>query len=92
MEDFLCLFISFLLADTFEHARQRGTEDVTYYLSKEVLKGNVTNILFLTPCHATPYYSTVHHNIPMRFLDCSPRFELWKFGTGTVFQYMHLFM
>ena len=31
-----------------------------------------TSVLFLTPCHATPYHSHVHRNIPMRFLDCSP--------------------
>ncbi|KAM0986031.1 hypothetical protein ACFX13_013501 [Malus domestica] len=54
---------------------QRGTEDVTYYLSKEVLHGKVTKVLFLMPCHATPYYSMVHRNLPMRFLDCSPSEE-----------------
>ena len=31
-----------------------------------------TTLLFLTPCHATPYYSHLHHPVPMRFLDCSP--------------------
>ncbi len=31
-----------------------------------------TSVLFLTPCHATPYYSHTHAPIPMRFLDCSP--------------------
>lgn len=31
-----------------------------------------TSVLFLTPCHATPYYTHVHAPIPMRFLDCSP--------------------
>ncbi|CAB4292832.1 unnamed protein product [Prunus armeniaca] len=73
--------IFFLLATNIPMAlymslvHQRGTEDVTYYLSKEVLDGKVTNILFLMPCHATPYYATVHHNLPMRFLDCSPREE-----------------
>lgn len=30
------------------------------------------SVLFLTPCHATPYYSHVHAPLPMRFLDCSP--------------------
>ncbi|KAJ6731647.1 GLYCOSYLTRANSFERASE [Salix purpurea] len=43
-------------------AHQRGTEDV---------KG----ILFLMPCHATPYYSTLHYDLPMRILDCSPSEE-----------------
>ncbi|XP_047321722.1 mannosyltransferase APTG1 [Impatiens glandulifera] len=51
---------------------QRGSEDVMNYLSDEAQKGNVGSILFLTPCHATPYYSTLHRNLPMRFLDCSP--------------------
>ncbi|KAF5789457.1 putative hexosyltransferase [Helianthus annuus] len=51
---------------------QRGTEDVMNYLAKEAHQGNVKSVLFLTPCHATPYYSTLHQNLPMRFLDCSP--------------------
>ncbi|KAK4490478.1 hypothetical protein RD792_001155 [Penstemon davidsonii] len=51
---------------------QRGTEDVMNYLSKEASEDRVKGILFLTPCHATPYYSTLHHNLPMRFLDCTP--------------------
>nr|GMC90353.1 GPI mannosyltransferase 3 [Ipomoea batatas] len=54
---------------------QRGTEDVMNYLSVEAVDGNVRNILFLTPCHATPYYSTLHRNVPMRFLDCTPSEE-----------------
>lgn len=54
---------------------QRGTEDVMNYLSVEAVDGNVRNILFLTPCHATPYYSTLHRNLPMRFLDCTPSEE-----------------
>ncbi|KAI3747923.1 hypothetical protein L6452_10662 [Arctium lappa] len=51
---------------------QRGTEDVMNYLAKEAHHANLKSILFLTPCHATPYYSTLHQNLPMRFLDCSP--------------------
>lgn len=30
-----------------------------------------TQALFLTPCHATPYYGYLHRDIPMRFLTCS---------------------
>ncbi len=30
------------------------------------------SVLFLTPCHATPYYAHVHRPLPLRFLDCSP--------------------
>ncbi|KAJ3685820.1 hypothetical protein LUZ61_014984 [Rhynchospora tenuis] len=51
---------------------QRGTEDVMYYLSKEAHKGEVSSILFLMPCHSTPYYSSLHYNVTMRFLDCTP--------------------
>ncbi|XP_066366754.1 mannosyltransferase APTG1-like [Miscanthus floridulus] len=51
---------------------QRGTEDVMYYLSKEAHDGRVKSVLFLMPCHSTPYYSTLHYDLPMRFLDCTP--------------------
>ncbi|KAL8556966.1 hypothetical protein ACS0TY_004442 [Phlomoides rotata] len=54
---------------------QRGTEDVMNYLAKEAQENKVKSILFLTPCHATPYYSTLHYNLPMRFLDCTPSEE-----------------
>ncbi|XP_065861943.1 mannosyltransferase APTG1 isoform X2 [Euphorbia lathyris] len=54
---------------------QRGTEDVMIYLSKEAHNEKVKSILFLMPCHATPYYSTLHRHLPMRFLDCSPSEE-----------------
>ncbi|CAN7114217.1 unnamed protein product [Brassica rapa subsp. narinosa] len=53
--------------------QQRGTEDAMNYLSEEAYKGRVKSILFLMPCHSTPYYSTLHSNIPMQFLDCTPR-------------------
>lgn len=45
------------------------------YLSEEAEENRVESILFLTPCHATPYYSTLHRNISMRFLDCTPRYN-----------------
>ncbi|EXB94916.1 GPI mannosyltransferase 3 [Morus notabilis] len=74
----LRLPVLFLLATNIPMAlymnliHQRGSEDVMNHLSKEVLYGKVKSILFLMPCHATPYYSTLHRDIPMRFLDCSP--------------------
>lgn len=78
------LFVFFLSSSKLilicEHARQRGTEDVMNYLSKEALNEKVNGILFLMPCHATPYYSTLHRNLTMRFLDRSPRFGRWQFG------------
>ncbi|XP_044463121.1 mannosyltransferase APTG1 [Mangifera indica] len=71
--------IFFLLATNIPMAmymslvHQRGAEDVMNYLSKEAQNEKVKSVLFLMPCHATPYYSTLHCNLPMRFLDCSPR-------------------
>lgn len=58
---------------TTKFTRQRGSEDVMIYLSKEANKQGVKSVLFLMPCHSTPYYSTLHHDLPMRFLDCTPR-------------------
>ncbi|CAN1179055.1 Mannosyltransferase APTG1 [Linum perenne] len=54
---------------------QRGTEDVMIYLSKEARGDKVSSILFLMPCHASPYYSSLHYDVPMRFLDCTPSEE-----------------
>ncbi|KAH6794413.1 Alg9-like mannosyltransferase family [Perilla frutescens var. hirtella] len=54
---------------------QRGTEDAMNYLAEEARENKVESILFLTPCHATPYYSTLHRDLPMRFLDCTPSDE-----------------
>ncbi|XP_060657929.1 GPI mannosyltransferase 3 isoform X1 [Drosophila nasuta] len=33
------------------------------------------NILFLMPCHSTPYYSHIHENVTMRFLTCEPNLK-----------------
>ncbi|KAL1205964.1 Mannosyltransferase APTG1 [Cardamine amara subsp. amara] len=80
----LRLSVFFLLATNIPMAlymslfHQRGTEDAMNYLSEEAYKGRVKSILFLMPCHSTPYYSTLHRNIPMQFLDCTPSEEKGK--------------
>ncbi|XP_017470147.1 PREDICTED: GPI mannosyltransferase 3 [Rhagoletis zephyria] len=33
------------------------------------------SILFLMPCHSTPFYSHVHENVTMRFLTCEPNLQ-----------------
>ncbi|XP_037933585.1 GPI mannosyltransferase 3 isoform X2 [Teleopsis dalmanni] len=33
------------------------------------------NILFLMPCHSTPFYSHIHQNVTMRFLTCEPNLK-----------------
>ncbi|XP_078702493.1 GPI alpha-1,2-mannosyltransferase 3-like isoform X2 [Branchiostoma floridae x Branchiostoma belcheri] len=54
---------------------QRGTVDVMSYLSQQADRQGHTSVLFLMPCHSTPFYSHVHHNISMRFLECPPDLE-----------------
>jgi|APAra0007618257_1042622.scaffolds.fasta_scaffold00405_29 hypothetical protein len=51
----------------------QGCDVQTY--RKKGYKGRVKSILSLMPSHSTPYYyySTLHSNIPMRFLDYTPR-------------------
>ncbi|XP_060065292.1 GPI mannosyltransferase 3-like [Ylistrum balloti] len=50
---------------------QRGTVVVMKYLYDQSLDKSM-DILFLTPCHSTPYYSYLHQNISMRMLTCEP--------------------
>ncbi|KAJ1986761.1 glycosylphosphatidylinositol anchor biosynthesis [Dimargaris cristalligena] len=32
----------------------------------------IEHILFLMPCHSTPYYSHIHYNVSLSFLGCEP--------------------
>lgn len=81
-------FVLLLLAVTnivpllyFSLIHQRGTIDVMNYLQDAVLSaknmpdGKVPDILFLMPCHSTPYYSFMHVNVSMRFLTCEPNLQ-----------------
>ena len=38
---------------------------------------------FLTNCHATPFYSALHADVPMWFPDCSPAARLSAAGTAS---------
>uniref|UniRef100_A0A3Q2FPT4 Mannosyltransferase n=1 Tax=Cyprinodon variegatus TaxID=28743 RepID=A0A3Q2FPT4_CYPVA len=56
---------------------QRGTLDVMSHLQTlcEVNGDAVSSqsdVLFLMPCHSTPFYSHVHCPLKMRFLECPP--------------------
>ena len=33
---------------------------------------NADNIGFFINCHGTPFYSHIHHNIPIDYLQCKP--------------------
>ncbi|XP_076673057.1 phosphatidylinositol glycan anchor biosynthesis class B [Andrena cerasifolii] len=52
---------------------QRGSLDAMNILRKELADSdNTANLLFLTPCHATPLYSHLHNNVPIKILTCEP--------------------
>eukprot|EP00850_Spirogloea_muscicola_P018611 SM000172S03084 [mRNA] locus=s172:193184:196341:+ [translate_table: standard] len=57
----------------FSVVHQRGSVVVMDYLSREAGAGRVAAVTFLMPCHSTPFYSHLHRNVPMNYLDCSPR-------------------
>ncbi|CAF0912048.1 unnamed protein product [Brachionus calyciflorus] len=54
---------------------QRGPISLMYYLRSIDLEEGKDSILFLTPCHSTPYYSYLHKNVSMRFLTCEPNLK-----------------
>ncbi|KAA8595598.1 hypothetical protein FQN60_010889 [Etheostoma spectabile] len=56
---------------------QRGTLDVMSHLQTLCDVGRAStppqpDVLFLMPCHSTPFYSHVHCPMKMRFLECPP--------------------
>ncbi|XP_075905542.1 GPI alpha-1,2-mannosyltransferase 3 [Nelusetta ayraudi] len=53
---------------------QRGTLDVMTHLHTlcDASRPQTTDVLFLMPCHSTPFYSHVHCPMKMRFLECPP--------------------
>ncbi|XP_021355210.1 GPI mannosyltransferase 3-like [Mizuhopecten yessoensis] len=65
---------------------QRGTVVVMKYLHDQSLDKSM-DILFLTPCHSTPYYSYLHQNISMRMLTCEPNLSRKKNYTDEADQF-----
>ena len=58
-------------------AHKVGATNVVSYLAKELETNktgafNQTNILFLLPCHSTPFYSHFHLDYRLDFLKCPP--------------------
>jgi phosphatidylinositol glycan class B len=51
---------------------QRGVVDVMEAIRNAANKDRIREVVFLMPCHSTPFYSHVHHNISMKFLTCEP--------------------
>lgn len=61
----------------FSLIHQRGSLDIMNNLQTDLSRENCTsaNVLFLTPCHATPLYSHLHVDVPIRFLTCEPNLK-----------------
>ncbi|XP_069940978.1 GPI mannosyltransferase 3 isoform X3 [Cherax quadricarinatus] len=53
---------------------QRGPLDTMTVLQHDT-PSHKSNVLFLMPCHSTPYYSHIHKNVTMRFLTCEPNLQ-----------------
>ncbi|ORX57681.1 hypothetical protein BCR36DRAFT_409156, partial [Piromyces finnis] len=60
------------LAFYIANVHQRGVMDATYFLRKEVRQHDANGIMYLMPCHSTPFYSYIHKNITLDFLTCEP--------------------
>ena len=61
-----------------------GISAMEYFQTHQTDEYNtpIESIYFLMPCHSTPYYSFIHRNITMSFLDCSPPIAQHKGGGG----------
>ncbi|CAL4239886.1 unnamed protein product, partial [Meganyctiphanes norvegica] len=75
----LFLFLPSLLMVIFLGlVHQRGPLDAIDSIRKLIHKHPNPHVLYLMPCHSTPYYSHVHQNISMQFLTCEPNLKLEK--------------
>lgn len=68
----------------FSVVHQRGTNDIMESIERIAREyrhenGKPADILFLMPCHSTPWYSHVHQNVSMRFLTCEPNLTNKRF-------------
>ncbi|XP_058805584.1 GPI mannosyltransferase 3 isoform X1 [Phymastichus coffea] len=64
----------------FSVLHQKGPLEIMSHLRNdlETMRNSEVDILFLTTCHATPYYSHLHRNVSMRFLTCEPNLKSSK--------------
>ncbi|CAD6212666.1 GSCOCG00011034001-RA-CDS [Cotesia congregata] len=54
----------------------RGSAQIMSYLREEIANSpSDVDVMFLTPCYSTPFYSHVHQNISMDFLHCEPNLQ-----------------
>jgi phosphatidylinositol glycan class B len=74
---FLLIISNIVPGFYFSVLHQRGALKVMEYLRNEIQTNNTSevDILFLTVCHSTPYYSHLHKNVSMRSLTCEPNLK-----------------
>uniref|UniRef100_H2Z3F4 Mannosyltransferase n=1 Tax=Ciona savignyi TaxID=51511 RepID=H2Z3F4_CIOSA len=51
---------------------QSGPSKVMEFLRKDISHSSKLEVMFLCPCHSTPYYAFINKNIAMDFLTCHP--------------------
>lgn len=71
---FLLIVSNVLPGIYFSVIHQKGRLEVMQHLGSDMktMNSSEVDILFLTTCHTTPYYSHLHENVSMRFLTCEP--------------------
>ncbi|CAG5107775.1 Similar to PIG-B: GPI mannosyltransferase 3 (Drosophila melanogaster) [Cotesia congregata] len=73
---FILLFINFGLLCYIGIVHQQGSTKIMHYLRYEIDNSQSdVDVMFLTPCHSTPFYSYVHQNISIEFLTCEPNLQ-----------------
>lgn len=70
----ILIAINILLAWYSTRVHQRGVMDVMNFIRSGAQQGTIHDVLFLIPCHSTPFQSNVHAGpeFQMRFLTCEP--------------------
>ena len=55
---------------------QSGTTNLMTHLNQIMSSRRNVSILFLMPCHSTPFYSHIHRHVDLRILTCEPNLML----------------
>jgi phosphatidylinositol glycan class B len=69
---FLLVITNLPLAIYLSTVHQRGAVAVMPIVEQQARLVKEPLVLFLMPCHSTPFHSHVGHGIELEFLDCSP--------------------
>ena len=66
--------VNAVMAAYLSFVHQKSPISVMRFLRNEGISNSrdLKRVHFLMPCHSTPYYSHLHRNVPMWFIDCSP--------------------